>query len=113
VVSFGCPVYGFVMCQNFLPDTVYQTLLFPPSLHAWLPDAHLARFLMDFVSVLDLDAIYASYREKDVIARVLQMSRRKLACSGGSGSANLNCLAPKPFLPDQQKENVSRFRLSI
>jgi transposase len=53
------------MGQNFLPDTVNQTLLFPPSLHDWLPDGHLARFLVDVVSALDLDAIYASYREKD------------------------------------------------
>jgi transposase len=53
------------MGQNFLPDTVNQTLLFPPSLHDWLPDGHLARFLVDVVSALDLEAIYASYREKD------------------------------------------------
>ena len=53
------------MGQNFLPDTVNQTLLFPPSLHDWLPDGHLARFVVDVVSALDLDAIYASYGEKD------------------------------------------------
>ncbi len=53
------------MGQNFLPDTVNQILLFPPSLHDWLPDGHLSRFLVDVVSALDLDAIYASYREKD------------------------------------------------
>lgn len=53
------------MGQNFLPDTVNQTLLFPPSLHDWLPDGHLARFVVDVVMALDLDAIYASYREKD------------------------------------------------
>lgn len=53
------------MGQNFLPDTVNQTLLFPPSLHDWLPDGHLARFVVDVVSALDLEAIYASYREKD------------------------------------------------
>lgn len=53
------------MGQNFLPDTVNQTLLFPPSLHDWLPDGHLARFLVDVVAALDLDAIYASYSEKD------------------------------------------------
>jgi len=36
------------MGQNFIPDTVNQTLLFPPSLHDWLPDGHLARFLFFF-----------------------------------------------------------------
>jgi len=53
------------MGQNFIPDTVNQTLLFPPSLHDWLPEGHLARFLLDVVSALDLSAIYTSYREKD------------------------------------------------
>jgi transposase len=53
------------MGQNFLPDMVNQTLLFPPSLHDWLPEDHLARFLVDVVSELDLSAIYKSYQEKD------------------------------------------------
>jgi hypothetical protein len=51
--------------QNFIPDTVNQTLLFPPSLHDWLPEGHLARFLLDVVSALDLSAIYKSYQDKD------------------------------------------------
>jgi hypothetical protein len=33
------------MGQNFISDTVNQTLLFPPSLHDWLPEGHMARFL--------------------------------------------------------------------
>ena len=53
------------MGQNFISDTVNQTLLFPPSLHDWLPEGHLARFLLDVVSALDLSAIYTSYEEKD------------------------------------------------
>jgi transposase len=53
------------MGQNFIPDTVNQTLLFPPSLHDWLPEGHLARFVLDVVSALDLSAIYKSYQEKD------------------------------------------------
>jgi transposase len=53
------------MGQDFIPDTINQTLLFPPSLHDWLPDGHLARFLVDVVSALDLSAIYKSYQDKD------------------------------------------------
>jgi transposase len=53
------------MGQNFYPDTIDQTLMFPPTLHDWLPEGHLARFLVDVVSALDLSAIYASYAEKD------------------------------------------------
>ena len=52
------------MGKSFLPDQVNQTLLFPPSLHDWLPEGHLARFLVDVVAALDLSAIYASYEEK-------------------------------------------------
>ncbi len=53
------------MGKSFLPDEVNQTLLFPPSLHDWLPEGHLARFLVDVVSALELSAIYASYDDKD------------------------------------------------
>jgi transposase len=53
------------MGQNFIPDTVDQTLLFPPSLHDWLPEGHLSRFLVEVVSALDLSAIYKSYQDKD------------------------------------------------
>ena len=53
------------MGQNFIPDTVDQTLLFPPSLHDWLPEGHVARFVLDVVSALDLSAIYRSYQDKD------------------------------------------------
>lgn len=53
------------MGKSFLPDQVNQWLLFPPSLHDWLPEGHLARFLVDVVSALDLSAIYASYEERD------------------------------------------------
>jgi transposase len=64
-VSSGFTVYDFVMGQNFLPDTVNQTLLFPPLLQDWLPVGHLARFVVDVISALDLSAIYNSYCEND------------------------------------------------
>ena len=53
------------MGKSFLPDAVNQSLLFPPSLHDWLPEGHVARFLVDVVSALDLSAIYVSYEERD------------------------------------------------
>ena len=53
------------MGLSFIADTVNQTILFPPSLHDWLPEGHLARFLVDVVSALDLSAIYTSYQDKD------------------------------------------------
>lgn len=53
------------MGKSFRADDLNQSLLFPPSLHDWLPDNHLARFVADVVNALDLEAIYASYDEKD------------------------------------------------
>jgi transposase len=53
------------MGKCFRPADVNQALLLPPSLHDWLPERHLARFLVDVVDALDLGAIYDSYEEKD------------------------------------------------
>ncbi len=53
------------MGKSFRLDELNQLLLLPPSLHDWLPEGHLARFLVDVVGALDLSAIYASYEEKD------------------------------------------------
>jgi transposase len=39
-----------------------QMLLLPPSLLDWLPEGHLAHFIVDVVEQLDLSAIYASYQ---------------------------------------------------
>src|ERR1035438_2276633 len=53
------------MGKGFRSDDLNQALLLPPSLHDWLPEKHLARFLVDVVETLDLGAIYASYDAKD------------------------------------------------
>jgi hypothetical protein len=50
------------MAQNFLPCDRDQELLLPPSLREWLPEDHLAWFVLDAVAELDLDEFYASYR---------------------------------------------------
>jgi hypothetical protein len=48
------------MGKSFRSDDLNQSLLFPPSLHDWLPENHLARFLVDVVETLNLSAIHAS-----------------------------------------------------
>ena len=53
------------MGKCFRSDDLNQALLLPPSLHDWLPEKHLARFLAEVVDSLDLGAIYAGYDEKD------------------------------------------------
>jgi transposase len=53
------------MGKSFRSYDLNQALLMPPSLHDWLPEKHLARFLVDVVETLDLGSIYASYEAKD------------------------------------------------
>jgi transposase len=50
------------MAQNFIACDREQELLLPPSLRDWLPDGHLAWFVLDAVAEMDLAAFYASYR---------------------------------------------------
>jgi transposase len=50
------------MPQNFLACDREQELLLPPSLREWLPESHLAWFVLDAVEAFDLGAFYASYR---------------------------------------------------
>src|SRR3954453_11351909 len=50
------------MAQNFLACDRDQVLLLPPSLREWLPEGHLAWFVIDAVERLDLTAFYAAYR---------------------------------------------------
>jgi hypothetical protein len=53
------------MGQNFFPDAVNRTPQLSPSLHEWLPEGHLVRFLLDAVASLGLSAIHASCADKD------------------------------------------------
>ena len=51
------------MSQNFIDCDREQELLLPPSLRDWLPDDHLAWFVLDAVDELDLSAFFAAYRK--------------------------------------------------
>src|SRR5215211_6363483 len=51
------------MAQNFLSCDREQELLLPPSLREWLPEGHLAWFVLDAVGEMDLGAFYAGYRD--------------------------------------------------
>ena len=48
--------------HNFIACDRDQELLLPPSLKDWLPNDHLAWFVLDAVDELDLSEFYASYR---------------------------------------------------
>lgn len=48
--------YNFIDCNR---DDVY---FLPPSLHDWLPQGHLAYFIIDAVNQMDLTKLYGKYR---------------------------------------------------
>ena len=51
------------MAQNFIECDREQLLLMSPSLREWLPEEHLAWFVIDAVGDMDLSAFYARYRQ--------------------------------------------------
>ena len=56
------------MSSNFVPVNREQLYLLPPSIQEWLPENHLARFVVDIVSQLDLRPLVATYAGKGVKA---------------------------------------------
>ncbi len=50
------------MPQNYIACDRDQELLLPPNLRDWLPDEHLAWFVLEAVDELDLEPFHASYR---------------------------------------------------
>src|SRR5215218_7885977 len=50
------------MPQNFLTCDRDQPLLLPPDLRDWLPEGHLAWFVIEAIEELDLEPFYAAYR---------------------------------------------------
>src|SRR4051794_10694723 len=51
------------MGQNFIACDREQELLLPPSVRDWLPEGHLAWFVLDAVGEMGLAAFLASYRD--------------------------------------------------
>jgi transposase len=51
------------MAQNFIACDREQELLLPPSLREWLPEEHLAWFVLDAAEEMDLAVFLASYRD--------------------------------------------------
>jgi transposase len=50
------------MGQNFIACDREQVFLMPPDVREWLPESHLAWFVIDAVEEMDLAAFYAVYR---------------------------------------------------
>jgi len=54
------------MAYNFLPCDRNQAYLLPPSLRDWLPEGHLAWFVLDALDQIDLTAFLGKYRTDGV-----------------------------------------------
>jgi len=54
------------MAQNFIGCDRDQSFLMPPDVRDWLPEGHLAWFVLDAVAGMDLREFYAAYREDGV-----------------------------------------------
>jgi transposase len=50
------------MAYNFVAADREQLMLMPPSVADWLPEDHLAWFVLDVIAELDLSGFYAGYR---------------------------------------------------
>src|SRR5215207_9909846 len=50
------------MAQRFVACDREQSFLLPPDVREWLPENHLAWFVIDAVGEMNLDAFYAAYR---------------------------------------------------
>jgi hypothetical protein len=53
------------MGQRFVACDREQSFLMPPDVREWLPEGHLAWFVIDAVAEMDLEAFYAAYRRDD------------------------------------------------
>jgi transposase len=56
------------MIQKFIPTNRDQQYMFPPSIQDWLPEKHLARFIVDIVSQLNLRPLAETYAGKGLKA---------------------------------------------
>ena len=54
------------MAQNFIGCDRDQSFLLPPDVRDWLPEGHLAWFVLDAVAGMDLSGFYGAYRADGV-----------------------------------------------
>ncbi len=57
------------MAYNFLPCDRNQAYLLPPSLTDWLPEGHLAWFVLDAVEQIDLQPFYKNTAPTELATR--------------------------------------------
>jgi hypothetical protein len=62
------------MARSFIACDREQAFLMPPDVRDWLPEGHLAWFVIDAVAAMGLAAFYAAYARTDAAGG--HMSRR-------------------------------------
>jgi len=60
------------MSSKFIYPDRETPFIFPPSMEDWLPEGHLARFIVDIVNRLDLSEIRSSYSEQTLGQRAYE-----------------------------------------
>jgi hypothetical protein len=78
------------MAQNFLACDRDQELLLPPSLREWLPEGHLAWFVIDAVAALDLRPFYVVYRDNGQGRAAHDPAVMVACCSTATRSASVH-----------------------
>ena len=77
------------MAKRYRPWTPAQSYLLPPSPAEWLPENHLAYFVLDTLDELDLGAIERALQAKDPRGERSQFCRS----TGMNGSQPVRCAA--------------------
>src|SRR5208283_4240037 len=62
IVSLIRPFFGWALLSNFRTIDRQTGFLLPPSVDEWLPERHLARFVVEVIDGLDLRAMVGDYR---------------------------------------------------
>jgi len=60
--AFAAALGKWSVMSLFQPIERDTDFLFPPSINDWLPEQHLARFVVEIVEQLDLKAMERAYR---------------------------------------------------
>jgi hypothetical protein len=102
------------MAYNFLRGDRDQPFLLPPDLRDWLPDGHLAWFVLDVVDQMDLAAFYRAHRNDGHGHPALRPQGAVgcaavcLLCRGALVSADRAALHRGSCLPDPGQQPVPR-----
>jgi len=110
------------MAQNFLSCDREQVLLLPPNLRDWLPEDHLAWFVVAAVEEMDLSPFYGAYRDDGhgraahdpamMVALLLYAYCRGQRSSRGVERACVEDVAYRVIAANQRPDHctVARFR---